>query len=102
MFAAFIEAVLQDENVDCIFAAIVPHTHTLKTDDSAYHDSDSLSSLLIKLSEKYEKPIVISVNAGSYYQEFTAMLKQSRLPVYGDVRSAIKSLDRFVSYHIKK
>ena len=102
MYADFVEALQQDDNVDCIFVAVVPHPITLKTGPMNCHDADSLASLLIKLSRKYHKPMVISVNAGRYYQDFVSILEENGLPVYGDIRSAIKSLDRFVSYHMDR
>jgi hypothetical protein len=39
------------------------------------------------------------VNAGRYYQDFVNILAENGLPVYADIRSAIRSLDRFVAYH---
>lgn len=102
MYAAFVEAVLQDENVDCLFVAIVPHSITLKTTPETCRDTDSLANLLVELKNKYAKPIVVSVNAGRHYQDFVSIMEENGLPVYTDIRSAIKSLDRFVSYHMKK
>lgn len=100
MYADFVEAVLQDENVDCVFVAIVPHAVSLKTIPETCHTPDSLANLLVALNKKYNKPMVISVNAGRYYQDFVSIMEHNGLPVYADIRSAIKSLDRFVSYHI--
>jgi len=102
MYADYVEAVLQDPNVDCVFVAVVPHSVTLKTIPENCHDQDSLANLLVDLSKKYAKPIVISVNAGRYYQDFVSIMEQNGLPVYTDIRSAIKSLDRFVTYHLAK
>jgi hypothetical protein len=42
------------------------------------------------------------VNAGRYYQDFVAALEEGGLPVFSDIRSAITSLDTFVSYNLKK
>lgn len=100
MYADFVEAIIQDENVDCVFVSVVPHPVSLKTVPETCHDSDSLANLLINLNNKYNKPMVISINAGQYYQEFVSLLKKNGLPVFGDIRIAIKSLDRFVSYYI--
>jgi Acyl-CoA synthetase (NDP forming) len=100
VFAGFVETVLQDDNVDCVFVANVPHSHALKSDPISCHDEDSLARQLADMVKKYSKPIVVSVNGGQYYQELVATIEESGLPVYGDVRSAIKSLDRFVTYHI--
>ncbi len=101
MYADFVEVILQDENVDCVFVAVVPHAVTLKTTPETCRDSDSLACLLAELGRKYNKPMVVSVNAGRYYQDFVTVIEENGLPVYTDIRSAIKSLDKFVSYHIK-
>ncbi len=99
MYTDFVEAILQDENVDCVFVAIVPHPISLKTTPQSCRDDDGLASLLVDLSERYSKPMVISVNAGQYYQEFVGILESNGLPVFTDIRSAIKSLDTFVTYY---
>ncbi len=101
MYADFVEAVLQDDNVDCVFVAVVPHAVTLKTTPDTCNDPDSLANLLVALNRKYSKPMVVSVNAGRYYQNFVTILEENGLPVYNDIRAAIKSLDRFVEYHVK-
>ncbi|GBC62055.1 hypothetical protein DENIS_3018 [Desulfonema ishimotonii] len=100
MYADFVEAVLGDPNVDCVFVSVVPHTNTLKTLPDTCRDLDSLANRLVALSEKYPKPMVISVNAGRYYQDFVSVLEENGLPVYSDIRSAITSLDRFVAWHL--
>ena len=41
--------------------------------------------------------MVVSVNAGRHYADFVAALEEGGLPVYPDIRSAITSLDTFVS-----
>jgi 3-hydroxypropionyl-CoA synthetase (ADP-forming) len=100
-YARFVEAVLRDEGVDCVFVAVVPHAVTLKTVPETCRDPDSLASLLLDLSRRYGKPMVVSVNAGRHYADFVAMLEEGGLPVYEDIRSAIMSLDAFVAYHLK-
>ncbi|MEZ4525188.1 MAG: acetate--CoA ligase family protein [Desulfobacterales bacterium] len=100
LYADFIETVLEDENTDCVFVSVVPHTNTLKTDPRTCRDSDSLAMLLTGLHRKYAKPVVVSVNAGRYYQEFVSLLEECGLPVYTDIRAAIKSLDRFAAWHL--
>lgn len=101
MYADFTRAVLEDENVDCVFVAIVPHAVTLKTTPETCRDQDSLANLLVQLSREYKKPMVVSVNAGRYYQDFVSIMEANGLPVYTDIRSAIKSLDAFVSYRLR-
>lgn len=102
MYADFIRAILDDENVDCVFVAIVPHSVNLKTTPETCHDADSLANLIVEISKEYNKPMAVSVNAGRYYQEFVSIMEGNGLPVYNDIRSAIKSLDAFVSFHTEK
>jgi len=101
MYADFVEAVLQDDNVDCVFVSLVPHSSNLKTLPETCHDPDSLANRLVDLSKTCCKPVVISVNAGRYYQDFVSILEENGLPVYNDIRSAVKSLDRFIEYYIR-
>jgi acyl-CoA synthetase (NDP forming) len=101
-YAAFVEAVIQDENVDSVFVAIVPHAVYVKTTSETCHDPEGIANLLVQLNKKYDKPMVVSVNGGRYYQDFVAILEEGGLPVYTDIRAAIKSLDKFVTFHMKK
>lgn len=100
-YARFVEAVLKDEGVDCVFVAVVPHAVTLKTVPETCRDPDSLANLLLDLARRYPKPMVVSVNAGRHYADFVAVLEEGGLPVYEDIRSAITSLDAFVAYHLR-
>jgi 3-hydroxypropionyl-CoA synthetase (ADP-forming) len=97
-YAKFVEAVISDPGVDCLFVAVVPHAVTLKTVPETCRDPDALASLLVDISRRCAKPIVISVNAGRHYADFVAALEEGGLPVYPDIRSAITSLDSFVSF----
>jgi len=101
VFAGFVETLLQDEGVDCVFVAAVPHANALKSDPITCHDPDSMANLITALSAKYQKPVVVSINGGEYYTEFAKVFEQGGLPVYGDIRSAMKALDTFVAYHLE-
>jgi len=98
-YAGYIEAFLQDGTVDAVFVSVIPHVAILKTDPERARDEDSLGNHLVRLYRKYQKPMVISVNAGSYYSEFVSLMEENGLPVYDDIRSAVRSLDVFVSYY---
>jgi len=102
MYADFVEAVILDPGVDCVFVAVVPHAVSLKTDPDTCYDPDGLANLLLGLAAKTDKPMVVSVNAGRYYANFVSLLEDGGLPVYADIRSAIASLDTFVAYHLRK
>jgi 3-hydroxypropionyl-CoA synthetase (ADP-forming) len=100
MYAGFVEAVLRDPNVDCVFVAVIPHAVSLKTTPDTCRDPDSLANLLVDLNRRYAKPMVVSVNAGRHYQDFVSVMEESGLPVFSNIRSAIKALDTFVSYRL--
>ncbi len=102
MYVEFVEAVIGDPGVDCVFVAIVPHAVSLKTDPDTCYDPDGLAGLLLGLAGKHAKPMVVSVNAGRYYGNFVSLLEDGGLPVYADIRSAIASLDTFVAYHLRR
>jgi 3-hydroxypropionyl-CoA synthetase (ADP-forming) len=100
MYAQFVEAVLEDEGVDCVFVAIVPHAVSLKTVPETCREPDALATLLVDISRRHDKPMVVSVNAGRHYADFVAVLEEGGLPVYPDIRFAITSLDTFTSWSI--
>jgi len=102
MYADFVEAVIRDPGVDCVFVAVVPHAVSLKTDPETCRDPDGLASLLLRLAAQHDKPMVVSVNGGRYYADFVSFLEEGGLPVYADIRSAISCLDTFVSYRLRR
>jgi acyl-CoA synthetase (NDP forming) len=97
MYAQFVEAVIEDDGVDCVFVAVVPHAVSLKTVPETCRDPDGLANLLVGISRRQAKPMVVSVNAGRHYADFVAALEEGGIAVYPDIRSAITSLDTFVS-----
>ncbi len=102
LYARFIEAVLNDPNVDCMFVGIVPHVESLKTVEENYLDTDAIGPLLVEAFRKTKKPVVVSVNAGKHYQALVHYLEENGLPVFSDIRSAIRSLDAFAAYWSQK
>ncbi|MFH1512482.1 MAG: acetate--CoA ligase family protein [Bacillota bacterium] len=102
LYARFIEAVLLDPNVDCLFVGIVPHVDSLKTVEGNYLDEDAIGPLLVSAFRKTQKPVVVSVNAGRHYQALVRYLEENGLPVFSDIRSAIRSLDAFAAYWSRK
>lgn len=102
MYGDFVQAVLADPNVDAAFVSVIPHTDALKTLPENCRDPDSIASRLVAIARSSDKPLVVSVNAGRYYQEFVTVLEENGLPVYADIRSAIRSLERFVDFHLAR
>ncbi len=102
MFAEFVDAVLADDGVDCVFVAIVPHVENVTTTDESCRKPEAIASRLIEISKKHGKPLVVSINSGNHYQGLVSYLEENGLPVFPDIRSAISALDRFVFYHVVK
>jgi acyl-CoA synthetase (NDP forming) len=98
LFANIVDAMLADPQVDCAFVAIVPHVETLKTTEELCREKDALGPLLVQVAAKHKKPLVLSVNAGSRYQGLVRVLEEGGLPVYQDIRSAMRALDTFCTY----
>jgi acyl-CoA synthetase (NDP forming) len=101
-YAEFVQAVIDDEGVDCVFVAVVPHSVFLKTVPETCRDPDSLAIRLVEIARRSPKPMVVSVNAGRHYEDFVAVMEEGGLPVYEDIRAAITSLDAFVSFSLAK
>jgi hypothetical protein len=55
----------------------------------------------VETLRRHAKPMVVSVNAGRHYADFVAALEEGGLPVFPDIRSAITSLDTFVSFCVE-
>jgi acyl-CoA synthetase (NDP forming) len=98
-YANYIEVLLKDDSIDTVFVSVIPHINILKTDPVRARDPDSLGNQLVRLYKQYKKPMVVSVNAGSYYSEFVSVMEEQGLPVYSDIRSAVRALDTFVAYY---
>ncbi len=98
LFAAIVDAVLADPGTDCAFAAVVPHVETLKTTDDVCRDPDALAALLTAAAARHGKPVVVSVNSGNHYQGFVRALEEGGLPVFPDIRSAMRALETYCAY----
>lgn len=101
MFVDFVDAILSDTGVDCAFVAIVPHIENLKTTDDVCREPDALAPLLVETVRRHGKPVVVSINSGNHYQKLVRVFEENGLPVYSDIRSAIKALDVFASWHMR-
>ena len=102
LFAKFVETLIRDENVDCLFVAVVPHIENLKTMENDYLDPDAFAVLLADIVSKTDKPVVVSVNSGNHYQHLVAYLEDHGIPVYENIPAAIRSLDAYVRYWVEK
>lgn len=102
LFAEFLTALMEDKNVDCVFTAIVPHIENLMTTDDVCEKQDAIAMRIIDIFNKYDKPMVVSVNAGQQFNKFVRIMEEAGVPVFKDIRSATRELERFVKYRIEK
>lgn len=102
LFADIVDAMLSDPNTDCAFVAVVPHVETLMTTDDVARRGDALGPLLAAVAAKHRKPVVVSVNSGYRYQGLVRVLEEGGLPVYPDIRSAMRALETFCIHRLSK
>ena len=101
MYGEFIEAFLEDDNVDGIFISVLPHVENIKSTPETCHHKDSLANIIIDIFNKTDKPLVVSVNAGEFYKEFVEIMEKAGVPVFSNIRSAVNSLDIFIDWHLQ-
>lgn len=102
LFEQFLIALMEDENVDCVFTAIVPHIENLMTTDDVYDRPEAIASRIINVFNKYDKPMVVSVNAGQQFDKFVRFIEEAGVPVFKDIRSATRELDRLIKFRLEK
>ncbi len=102
LFEQFVVALMEDENVDCVFTAIVPHIENLMTTDDVCDRPEAIAARIINIFNKYDKPMVVSVNAGQQFNKFVRIIEEAGVPVFKDIRSATRELERFVCYRLEK
>ncbi|MBT3318789.1 MAG: hypothetical protein HN948_10135 [Clostridia bacterium] len=100
LFGEYIIALMEDENVDCVFTAIIPHVDNLLTADDQCENPGAIAMRIIDIFAKYDKPMVVSVNAGQQFDKFVRVMEQAGVPVFKDIRSATRELERIVKYRL--
>lgn len=100
-FATCVEAILEDPGVDGAVISPVPMTPALKTLRALefgedFYEPSSLASRLIELFHKSQKPLVISLDAGSLYDPLAEYLESNGLPVFRRVDEALLFFEKFV------
>ncbi len=102
LFEQFLIALMEDENVDCVFTAIVPHIENLMTTDDVCDRPQAIAMRIVDVYNRYDKPMVVSVNAGQQFNKFVRIMEEAGVPVFKDIRSATRELERFVKYRMEK
>jgi len=100
LYGKIIQAMIDDETVDHIVVGVIPHVDIIKTTSENCHDEDGLANIIVKLFNSTKKPIVVSVNAGEVYKEFVKIMETNGVPVYDNIRDAMTSLNKYVTYNL--
>lgn len=115
-FVNAVEVLLQDENIDCVIVSPVSPTPALenmtyKDEKGEYGEKGriiedinhetSLPKRLIKVFEKYDKPMIVCVDSGKLYDPEVEMLKKAGLPCFRKIDRATRAMSIFVNYKIK-
>lgn len=102
-FCGCVEAILEDEQIDCAVISCVPMTAALQTlppgesHRENIFDQHSLAGRLIKIFQVTEKPFVVNIDAGRLYDPLAEYLENSGLPVFRRCDEAVKFLRKFIS-----
>jgi len=96
-----VELLLDDPGVDCLFISIVPHTVMLHTKDNEMAaEQENVAARIIRQGKKADKPIVVSVNAGTMYNVLSETLDEGGIPTFTTAERAMTALNRLVDYKL--
>ncbi len=102
MFEKCTHIVLEDPNVDLVFISIVPHTGSLHTaKEEIEWDKENIATRIIRQAQSSDKPILVSVNAGTQYNLLVDTLEEGGVPTYSTAERAMNCLNRLVDYKLK-
>ncbi len=107
VFAGCVEALLEDENVDCAVVSPVPMTAALQTLAPAeahrenIHDPQSIGRRLVEIFRKTAKPVVVNIDAGPLYQPLASMLEEEGVPTFRRSDEALRFLAKYVQVSLR-
>lgn len=105
VYEAAIWALLKDENVDAVVAAVVPLTPILKTlegeDGTAIVPEQNLVKRIPRLAAASDKPLVIVVDSGPMYDPLANTLEQEGLPVFRSADRAVTVLGKYIDGRLR-
>jgi acyl-CoA synthetase (NDP forming) len=116
-FINAVEAIMQDKNTDCVVVSAVSPTPALENttfiDEKGEYGKPntviedvkretSFPNRLIKLFEKYDKPMIVCIDSGKLYDEGVEMLKLAGVPCFRKIDRATRAMNAFVSYKKSK
>ncbi len=108
-----VEAMMEDDNVDCVLVSIVsptPAVENMKYIDEIGEYGEkgkviedierptSFPKRIIEVFNKYDKPMVVAIDSGELFDPAVAMMKHNGIPVYRKIDKATRALSAFVNY----
>ncbi|MDM8515965.1 acetate--CoA ligase family protein [Desulfobacterales bacterium HSG16] len=98
LYELVIRALMEDEGVDAVVAAVIPLTPLMKT----LPDSEkSLVKRIPKLAKSYDKPLIMVIDTGSMYDTMADSLQESGLPVFRSADYAVWLLGKYIQGRLK-
>ena len=102
-----LEAILEDDGVDCLLAANVAPTPFMENlpaspehDEDIEHE-DSYPNVTIRVFKNAKKPMVVSLNSGPMYDPAVRMMESAGVPVFRKVDRAIRALETFIERSVE-
>jgi len=102
-FGACVEALLEEEGIDCAVISIVPVTAALQTlpPGDVHHENiyaeNSLAGYLVRGFKKTDKPMIVNIDAGRLFDPLADYLEKNGLPVFRRCDRAVSFLRRYVA-----
>lgn len=107
-FCGCVEALLQDSRIDCAVVSCVPMTAALQTlppgdqhRENIFSET-SLAGRLISIFRRTDKPLVVNIDAGRWYDPLAEHLEKSGLPVFRSCDQAMRFMRKLVSSGLKE
>jgi acyl-CoA synthetase (NDP forming) len=97
-----IRSLLEDANVDCVVAAVVPLSPVIQTlpEGILPHESvaspSSIAQRLPRLTGQFKKPVVAVVDSGKLYDPLAETLEGAGLPIFRSADRAVWTLGKFI------
>lgn len=98
------QAFCEDPGVDAVVISIIPMAPSMSmtTENQGIGENGGgIVPMLIKLVNEAEIPIVYSVNAGKYYDEFLQKLIEADIPVFRSADTAVAALSHYIDGRLK-
>jgi acyl-CoA synthetase (NDP forming) len=99
-----LDAILADENVDCLVAANVaptPFMDNLPAGEGHGEDilhENSYPNVTIRVFRKTDKPMVVCLDSGRLYDPAVRMMEEAGIPCFRKIDRAMKALNLFIAH----